>query len=120
VYEKAQTAGIEALKPGARMKDIDAVAKAIFDEAGYGDRFVIGISHSIGLDFEETPAPTIHPRDFSIQIREGMTLTVGHSVLSVPGVGGVRLEDTFYLSSDGPVALTHFPRELTLPNRSER
>ena len=120
VYEKAQTAGIEALKPGARMKDIDAVAKAIFDEAGYGDRFVIGISHSIGLDFEETPAPTIHPRDFSIQIREGMTLTVGHSVLSVPGVGGVRLEDTFYLSSDGPVALSHFPRELTLPGRSGR
>jgi len=120
VYKRSQAAGIKALKPGARMKDIDAVAKAVFDEAGYGDRYVFGISHSIGLAFEETPAPTIHPGDSGIQIREGMTLTVGHSVLSVPGVGGVRLEDTFHLSSDGPIALTDFPRELTLPNRSER
>jgi Xaa-Pro aminopeptidase len=120
VYKKAQAAGIKALKPGARMKDIDVVAKAVFDEEGYGDQYVFGISHSIGLAFEETPAPTIHPGDTGIRIREGMTLTVGHSVLSVPGVGGVRLEDTFHLSSGGPIALTHFPRELALPNRSER
>lgn len=115
VYKRAQAAGIKALKPGARMKDIDAAAKAVFDEAGYGDQYVFGISHSIGLAFEETPAPTIHPGDSGIQIREGMTLTVGHSVLSVPRVGGVRLEDTFHLSSDGPIALTRFPRELTSP-----
>jgi len=102
------------------MKDIDVVAKAVFDEEGYGDQYVFGISHSISLAFEETPAPTIHPGDTGIRIREGMTLTVGHSVLSVPGVGGVRLEDTFHLSSGGPIALTHFPRELALPNRSER
>jgi len=118
LYKRAQAAGIKALKPGARMKDIDAVAKAVFDEEGYGDHYVFGISHSIGLAFEETPAPTIHPGDAGIQIREGMTLTVGHSVLSVPGVGGVRLEDTFHVSSHGPATLTHFPRELTLPNRS--
>jgi len=46
-----------------------------------------------------------------------MTLTVGHSVLSVPGVGGVRIEDTFHLSPEGPVALTDFPRALSFSNR---
>jgi Xaa-Pro aminopeptidase len=115
VYKRAQAAGREALKPGTRMKDIDAAAKAIFDEAGYGDYYVFGISHSIGLSFEETPAPTIHPGHAGLPVREGMTLTVGHSVLSVPGIGGVRLEDTFHISADGPTPLTSFPVELAAP-----
>lgn len=114
VYKEAQEAGVEAIRPGARMKDIDEAAKAVFEEAGYGDHYVTGISHSIGLGFEETPAPTIKPGDAMLEVREGMTLTVGHSVLSVPGTGGVRLEDTFYLSPEGPEALTDYPREITL------
>lgn len=110
LYKRAQVAGMKALKPGMRMKGIDAAVKAVFDQAGYGDLYMPGISHSIGLEFEETPAPTSHLRDASIRIRQGMTLTVGHSVLSLSGMGGVRLED--------PQALTHFPIELTPPNRA--
>ena len=98
------------------MKDVDSAAKAVFRQAGYADQYVSGISHGIGLGFEEKPAPTIHPTDSGVQIRQGMTLTVGHSVLSVPGIGGMRLEDTFYLSSDGLTSLTDFPAELALPN----
>lgn len=96
------------------MRDIDNAAKAVFDAAGHGNLYVFGISHSIGLGFEESPAPTIHLTDSTMTIIEGMTLTVGHSVLSVPGVGGVRIEDTFYITPDGPIALTTFPTELTL------
>lgn len=115
VYRRAQGAGIEALRIHARMVDIDAAARAVFQAAGYGDLFVPGISHSIGLCFEEAPAPTIHPGHSTLQIREGMTVTVGHSVLSVPGVGGVRLEDTFQIAADGPLVLTRFPTDLVLP-----
>ena len=111
-YKHAQAAGREALKPGAKMRDIDAVARKIFAENGYGEFYVAGISHSIGLSFEETPAPTIHPGDSGIQIREGMTVTVGHPVLSVPGTGGVRLEDTFHISEGIANPLTVFPSEL--------
>lgn len=114
VYKGAQEAAIRALKPGARMKDVDEAAKPVFDEAGYGDLYVFGFSHSIGLSFEETPAPTISPGDSGIEIREGMTLTVGHSVLSVPGVGGVRLEDTFYVSGEGADPLTDYASGSTL------
>lgn len=113
-YKNAQAAGIAALKPGAKMRDIDAAAKAVFTENGYGKFYVAGISHSIGLNFEETPAPTIHPGDSGIQICEGMTVTVGHPVLSVPGTGGVRLEDTFHISSGVAKHLTVFPSKLEL------
>lgn len=113
-YKQAQTAGITALKPGAKIRDIDAAAKKVYTENGYEEFYVAGISHSIGLSFEETPAPTIHPGDSGIQIRNGMTVTVGHPVLSVPGTGGVRIEDTFHISEGKAQPLTVFPVELTL------
>jgi Xaa-Pro dipeptidase len=115
-YRDAQAAGIQALKPGARIRDIDTAAKTVFDKAGYGAFYVSGMSHSIGLGFEESPAPTIHPGDSGIEIREGMTVTVGHPVLSVPGTGGARLEDTFHVSSDATKPITNFPLELALPS----
>ena len=113
-YKNAQAAGIAALKPGAKMRDIDAAAKAVFTENGYGEFYVAGISHSIGLSFEETPAPTIHPGDSGIQLCEAMTVTVGHPVLSVPGTGGVRLEDTFHIASGIAKPLTSFRSVLEL------
>jgi len=115
-YKSAQAAARKALKPGAKIREVDAVAKKVFTENGYGEFYVAGISHSIGLSFEETPAPTIHPGDSGIQIREGMTVTVGHPVLSVPGTGGVRLEDTFHIREGIANPLTVFPSELALLN----
>ena len=106
VYRRAQAAGIAASRPGVRIREIDLAAQAVFSDAGYGDFYVSGISHSIGLDFEEMPRPTIHIADSRVELREGMTLTVGHSVLSVPGAGGVRIEDTFLLKAEGPDQMT--------------
>ena len=114
-YRRAQAAGVEVLRPGIRNRDIDAAAQQVFAEAGYGDFYVSGISHSIGLDFEEMPRPTIHSADSRIELREGMTLTVGHSVLSVPGIGGIRIEDTFHLKAEGAERLTVCNMEFELP-----
>ena len=113
-YRRAQAAAVAALRPGIRNREIDAAAQAVFTEAGYGDFYVPGISHSIGLDFEEKPRPTIHQADFQVELQAGMTLTVGHSVLSVPGVGGVRIEDTFLLREDGAERLTWCDPEFSL------
>ena len=114
-YRRAQAAGIEAIKPGAPNRAIDAAARAVFSEDGYEDFYVSGFSHSIGLDFEEMPRPTIHPADSRVPLRDGMTLTVGHSVLSVPGIGGVRIEDTFHLSEGVVEPLTIFESRFELP-----
>ncbi len=98
-YRRAQAAAIATVAPGVRNRELDAAAQQVFADAGFGDNYVSGISHSIGLDFEEMPRPTIHPADSRIELRNGMVLTVGHSVLSVPGVGGARIEDTFHLTN---------------------
>ncbi len=114
-YRGAQAAGIAAVKPGIRVREIDAAAQQVFVDASFGDQYVSGISHSIGLDFEEMPRPTIHPADSRIALVEGMMLTVGHSVLSVPGVGGVRIEDTFHLRDGRAEALVDCEVEFELP-----
>ena len=113
-YEAARQAVLQAMRPKVTMRELDVVAKAVFDKAGYGEFYVMGISHGIGLAFEEIPAPTIKPAEAKVAVHEGMVLTVGHSVLSIPGIGGVRLEDTYHVSPTGPVSLTRFPVGLTV------
>lgn len=111
-YLKAQQAVIEQVKPGMKNRAIDDIAKAVYEENGLAEYFVFGFSHSIGLMFEETPAPTIHPMDGNVELKAGMTITAGHSVLSVPGIGGVRIEDTLHLTEQGAVPLTSASKQL--------
>lgn len=110
-YQLAQASAVNMMKPGVKMKAVDDAAKAVFDKHGFGDYYIYGISHSIGLTFEETPMPTLHPGHINHELVEGMVLTAGHSILSVPGVGGVRIEDTFYLGQSAE-AITSFDSQL--------
>lgn len=113
-YLEAQQLVIENVKPGMKNREIDDMAKAAYVAQALGDYFVFGFSHSIGLMFEETPAPTIHPMDGNVELRSGMTITAGHSVLAVPGIGGVRFEDTLHLTEDGAIPLTKASKDFQI------
>lgn len=111
-YLSAQQAAVEAVRPGVPVSRLDKAAEAIVRNAGFGEYYVKGMSHGIGLRFEETPAPTIHPKHSSVKLREGMTITVGHPVLAVPRIGGVRLEDTGLVTAAGWQNITDYPKDL--------
>ncbi len=90
---KANEAAIKAVKPGVRMAAVDAVARAIITKAGYGDHFMHGIGHHLGLETHDvTP--------------EG-PLKVGNVVTIEPGIYvadekiGVRIEDDILVTRDG-------------------
>lgn len=100
-----------AMKPGARVRDLDAEGKKILQARGLDELHIEGISHGIGLRFEETPASTIQKQHRNVEIHEGMTLTIGHTVLAMPGVGGVRSEDVYRVTPDGGEILYEYPRE---------
>lgn len=105
----------EIMKPGVFVKDLDARGQKICAAHGFGDYHLDGISHGIGLRFEETPASTIIKQHRNVKIREGMTLTIGHTILAVPGVGGVRNEDVYLVTSDGADILVDYAVDWIVP-----
>lgn len=111
-YLALQDAGIAAMRPGTAMRQIDQAAQEALVPFGYESEYIRGFSHSIGLRFEETPAPTIHPPHSSLRLTEGMTVTAGHSVLVDPAIGGVRFEDTGLITTEGWDPITTYERAL--------
>lgn len=116
VVAAAQRAGREALRPGAALRDVDAAARAVIADAGYGKTFGHGLGHGVGLRIHEAPG---------INATADGRLLAGAVVTVEPGVyladrGGVRIEDTLVVGGDSPAAagthpelLTRFPKELT-------
>lgn len=113
VVAAAQRAGREALHPGARLRDVDAAARAVIADAGYAETFSHGLGHGVGLRIHEAPG---------INAAADGTLLAGAVVTVEPGVyladrGGVRIEDTLVVADtagQAPELLTRFPKELTI------
>ena len=109
VVERAQAAGRAAVAPGATGGDVDEAARQVVEQAGYGDQFVHGTGHGVGLEIHEAPAIG---RGSAATLEAGMTLTVEPGVY-LPDIGGVRIEDTVVVTADGPAhPLTELPRGL--------
>jgi Xaa-Pro aminopeptidase len=110
-YLQMRAATVAMLKPGVRIMDLDARGAEICAEAGFGEYHIDGIAHGIGLRFEETPASTIIKGHRRIALRDGMTMAVGHTILAIPGRGGVRVEDVYLVTSDGGRILEPCPTD---------
>ena len=88
--------------------DVDKVCRDVIVEAGWGDAFVHGTGHGVGLDIHEEPR---------VSATSAATLAVGHVVTVEPGVylpehGGVRIEDTLVTREGGPELFTKTTKEL--------
>jgi Xaa-Pro aminopeptidase len=111
VYEtvcRAQKAALEAVRPGALLKDIDWAAREVIREAGHAEHFGHGTGHGVGLAVHE--APTVSPRSADAA-QPGMVFTVEPGIY-LPGRFGVRLEDTVVVTAEGCARITGLPKEL--------
>jgi Xaa-Pro aminopeptidase len=111
VYEvvlRAQEAALETVRPGASTRAIDAAARSVIAEAGYGDYFGHGLGHGFGLQIHESP--WLRP-NADMLIEAGMVFTLEPGIY-LPGWGGVRIEDDVLVTPDGAERLTHLPRDL--------
>jgi Xaa-Pro aminopeptidase len=107
VYQ-AQQQAIAAIRPGIPLKEIDAVARNVIAEAGYGPFFGHGLGHGVGLEVHEYP--TLSSRSIDTA-QDGMVFTIEPGIY-LPGKGGVRLEDMVVVTHDGCRKLTRIPKEL--------
>ena len=106
VVLKAQLAGIAAARAGIPGKDIDAAARKVIADAGYGPYFGHGFGHSLGLDIHE--APNLNPGG-EVLMPAG-AVTSAEPGIYLPGRFGVRIEDVMVLREDGAEVITRAPK----------
>jgi Xaa-Pro aminopeptidase len=97
IVAEAQRRAIAAVAPGVRARDVDAAAREVIAQAGYGDCFGHGTGHGVGLEVHERPS--ISPRSGEV-LAPGMVFTVEPGIY-VEDFGGVRIEDMVLVTESG-------------------
>ena len=107
---QAQTMCEAALAAGKNCFDIDRLARDYIDSQGYAGRFGHGLGHCVGIEIHETPR--LSPRCHDL-LKAGMVITVEPGIY-LPGVGGVRIENTCLVRENGSEPLTTARKELVI------
>lgn len=102
IVQRAQSAGISAVRRGVRASEVDRVARKVISQAGYGPRFIHSTGHGVGIEIHESPF--VSPAGQTV-LQPGMVITVEPGIY-LPGVGGVRIEDTLVVTETGSERLT--------------
>ena len=113
VYEtvlQAQLAGLAATHAGAIGRDVDAAARKVITDAGYGEFFGHGYGHSLGLEVHESPSPN-GGNDKPLPAGAVCSAEPG---IYLPGKFGVRIEDVTIFQEGGYENITHSPKNLII------
>jgi len=108
IVEKAVQAALKAAKPGVLAREVDAAARTVIADAGYGEYFVHRTGHGMGIDGHEPPYLT---STSDTVLEEGMVFSIEPGIY-LPGRFGIRLEEIVILRDDGPEVLSSLPRDL--------
>lgn len=113
VYDTVRAANEAAeamIRPGIPMRDIDAAARRVITEAGYGPYFTHRLGHGCGLDCHEPPDNSAACGTLT---RPGMVFSVEPGIY-LPGKLGVRVEDLVLVTETGCEVLNAYPKELLI------
>lgn len=108
IVSHAQLAGVQAVRPGQTGREVDDMARTVITEAGYGAYFGHGLGHGVGLVIHEDPR--LSPAG-EVVLEPGMTVTVEPGIY-LPEWGGVRIEDTVVVTTEGCQILTASSKQL--------
>ena len=114
IVVKAQTAALNSARPGVAMGDVDAAARKVISDSGYGPDyryFSHRLGHGIGLD--------MHEWDYLVRgnthlLEPGMTFSDEPGIY-IPDRFGVRLEDILYVTEDGAALMTPQSKSIDQP-----
>jgi Xaa-Pro aminopeptidase len=109
---QAQRNALQNMRGGMTGKDIDALARDIINNAGYGEEFGHSLGHGLGLEVHERP--NLSPLAEEMIIEEGVVVTVEPGIY-ISGWGGVRIEDLVHVIEDGVSVLSACPKTPIIP-----
>lgn len=110
VLQRAQRAAVEAVRPGVSAQDIDAAAREVITDAGFGEYFIHRTGHGIGLDVHEEPYIV---GGNTLALEPGMAFSVEPGIYQ-PGRWGARIEDIVVVTETGVESLNNQPHELVV------
>ena len=102
VLLKAHHEAVKVLRPGVKGADVDAVARKVIADSGYGDKILHGLGHGLGLEVHESPRLSRTSKDI---LMAGDVVTVEPGIY-IEGWGGLRIEDDYLITDDGCECLT--------------
>ncbi|WP_410657726.1 M24 family metallopeptidase [Amycolatopsis sp. lyj-112] len=108
VLQRAQRAAVEAVRPGVTAEQIDAAARDIIADAGFGEFFIHRTGHGIGLDVHEEPYII---KGNALPLEPGMAFSVEPGIYQ-PGRWGARIEDIVVVTEDGVESVNRRPHDL--------
>ncbi|HEY3754060.1 MAG TPA: Xaa-Pro peptidase family protein [Pseudonocardiaceae bacterium] len=108
VLQRAQQAAVDIVRPGVTAETVDATARQIIADAGFGDYFIHRTGHGIGLDVHEDPYIVAGN---SVALAPGMAFSVEPGIY-LPGRWGARIEDIVVVTDHGVASLNNQPHDL--------
>ena len=112
ITRRAQQKALDVLTPNMEAKALDAAARDVITEEGYGKLFGHSLGHGFGLDIHEAPYASTRSEDLLIP---GTTITVEPGIY-IEDLGGVRIEDDCVLTEDGFINLAKTTKDLITIN----
>jgi Xaa-Pro aminopeptidase len=106
---RAHGAAKERVRSGVQAQEIDAAARAVLTDAGYGAHFTHRTGHGIGLDVHESPYIVEGNEQ---RLDPGMAFSIEPGAYFMEEAYGVRIEDVVVVTKEGAEAMTHAPHEL--------
>ena len=106
VIKAANAAGVAAIAAGQTTAAVDRAARSVVEDAGWGEAFVHGTGHGVGLDIHEAPRVSSASEEV-VALGEVVTVEPG---VYLPALGGVRTEDLLVVTEEGCRSLSKSPK----------
>jgi len=110
VVAEAKEAGMKRIRDGVPAKEIDEAARLVIDNSEFKGLFIHSFGHAVGMNVHDGLTISFRSKDI---LRENMVVTAEPGIY-IPGVGGIRIEDTVLVKKEGCESLTKFNQKLTV------
>jgi len=98
IVEATVVAAMQTARHGVRASEVDAAARNVISDAGFGEFFVHRTGHGMGIEFHEHPYITATSDTI---LQSGMVFSIEPGIY-LPGTFDIRLEEIVDLREDGP------------------